>query len=60
MQIDVGYFYFIKDSFFDVIIEKLFRCKIMFIAQNSDATTVFYIISIIKLFTQILLKLLTK
>lgn len=60
MQIDVGYFYFIKDSFFDVIIEKLFRCKIMFIAQNFDATTVFYIISIIKLFTQILLKLLTK
>lgn len=41
MQIDVGYFYFIKDSFFDVIIEKLFRCKIMFIAQNFDATTVF-------------------
>ena len=32
----------------------------MFIAQNFDATTVFYIISIIKLFTQILLKLLTK
>ena len=36
MQIDVGYFYFIKDSFFDVIIEKLFRCKIIRINYKTN------------------------
>ena len=43
MQIDVGYFYFIKDSFFDIIDDSEFKSvqlNLMLLPKNSMKTQV--------------------